>query len=314
MSDFTRSRGCGAPFFTTAACNETTQCSSCVTDSECRSCGRDQDGCGCSQSSCSCGGTNGSSTDTEGCTCCKASLRQALRLLCSNRISDQLDFDGFAFITDDLIVGAQPTHMGCDRKDNLEDLDGTFRRFSPCNCDLIDIEGRAFGPFGCLVEVDQATLCSLSAIVFQVKGAEGRRGDDEDRSQVSGQVSSRDCDRDRDCDRNRERDRDRDCDCSCVERRYREVRDLLQRELNVCGRDCGECVCHCDCTDDCCCTQGVLAALSALSLNKRATLIAGLLALRNVSVLGTIGNVLVLGNDEEHRFYFVCANKVEMLA
>lgn len=332
MSDFTRSRGCGAPLFTAA--DETSLRSSCAIDDECRSCGCESAcscggtsgrssgcGCGCNGSASSNGNgsansNGGGSSNTEGCTCCKASMRQAMRLLCSNRISDQLDFDGFAFVTDDLIVGARPTHMSCDRKDNLKDLDGTFRRFSPCNCDLIDIEGRAFGPFGCLIDVDQATLCSLSAIVFQVRGAEGRRGDDDD----DDRGDDRDCDRDhdRDCDRDRDcgrdRDRDRDCDCSCVERRFRRVRDLLQCELNTFDRTCGECVCHCDCTDDCCCAEGVLAALSGLSLNKRATLIAGLLALRNVTVLGTIGNVLVLSNEEEHRFYFVCANKVEMLA
>lgn len=284
MSDFTRSRGCGAPMMTAAeeTALRSAACAASVAASECApSCG-----CGCSAAvrpSCPCGGGNhgGSNGGEEGCTCCKASMRQALRLLCSNQISDLLDFDGFAFVTDDLVVGAQPVTMGPMAKDNLSELSGTFRRFSPCNCDLIDIEGTAYGPFGSLIEVDQATLCSLSAIVFQV--TEGASAP---------------------------------CSCDCLntrEARYRRVRDLLQCELNTFSRACGECVCHCDCTDDCCCAEGVLAALSGLSLNKRATLIAGLLALRNVTVLGTIGNVLVLGNDEEYRFYFVCANKVEML-
>lgn len=85
-------------------------------------------------------------------------------------------------------------------------------------------------------------------------------------------------------------------------------------ELQSVGQSCGECQCHCDCTDDCCCAESVLAALSSLSLNKRATLTAGPLLLQNVSVLGTIGNVLVLGNDQAYRFYFVCANQVEFLA
>lgn len=309
MSDFNRSRGCGAPLFTTAAEDSTLRSSTCPSQEDrsrgC-SCGCGEthtNGCGCGETrttvrtSCSCGtGTgNGGSTDPEGCTCCKASMRQALRLLCSNCISDLLDFDGFAFITDDLVVGTQTVPMCPDAKDNLSNLEGTFRRFSPCNCDLIDIEGCAYGPCGALIDVDQATLCSLSAIAFQVQGCGCDGGPGGETTPPPPPPNS--------------------CDCLATPAaRYRRVRDLLQCELRSCDRDCGECVCHCDCTDDCCCTQGVLAALSALSLNKRATLIAGLLVLRNVTVLGTIGNVLVLGNDCDHRFYFVCANKVEMLA
>ena len=296
MSDFTRSRGCGAPLFTTAAEETALRSAACTaqTDRLGRSCGCSG---GCGESSpivrpscpCLCGGNGngGSDSDSVGCGCCKASMREALKLLCCNQVSDLLDFDGFAFITDDLIVGAQPVSMNECSKDNLGPLSGTFRRFSPCNCDLIDIEGCAYGPFGALIDVDQATLCSLSAIAFQVQGC----GSGAPAASAS------------------------NCDClTTPEARYRRVRDLLQCQLSTVDRACGECVCHCDCTDDCCCAQGVLAALSGVSLNKRATLIAGLLALRNVTVLGTIGNVLVLGNDDDYRFYFVCANKVEMLA
>lgn len=292
MSDFTRSRGCGAPLFTTAAEETALRSATCAarTDHSCS--------CGCGESShivrpscpCPCGdtgsGVNGNGSDSVGCGCCKASMREALKLLCCNQVSDLLDFDGFAFVTDDLVVGAQPVCMSECSKDNLGPLSGTFRRFSPCNCDLIDIEGCAYGPFGALIDVDQATLCSLSAIAFQVQGCAG------------GSAAPT-----------------ANCDClTTPEARYHRVRDLLQCQLNSVDRACGECICHCDCTDDCCCAQGVLAALSGVSLNKRATLIAGLLALRNVTVLGTIGNVLVLGNDDDYRFYFVCANKVEMLA
>lgn len=291
MSDMTRSRGCGAPLFTTAAEETALRSAACAARTD-RSCS-----CGCGESSpivrpsCPfpCGGTGngGNGSDGVDCGCCKASMREALKLLCCNQVSDLLDFDGFAFVTDDLVVGAQPVCMSECSKDNLGPLSGTFRRFSPCNCDLIDIAGCAYGPFGALIDVDQATLCSLSAIAFQVQGC-GAGGP---AAPVSG------------------------CDCPITpETRYRRVRDLLQCQLSAVDRACGECVCHCDCTDDCCCAEGVLAALSGVSLNKRATLIAGLLALRNVTVLGTIGNVLVLGNDDDYRFYFVCANKVEMLA
>lgn len=296
MSDFTRSRGCGAPLFT-SDCSDSSCESSCV--SPCgTSCGS---ACSCAAESlcpavpmpaprsCQC---TPPASDADACGCCKASMRRALKLLCCNQISDLLDFNGFAFVTDDLIVGAQPEKMCECSKDNLGPLCGTFRRFSPCNCDLIDIEGLAYGPFGCLVEVDQATLCSLSALVFQVQGESPSCPGAAPLPMM--------------------------CECSAMpttpEGRYLRVRNLLQCQLDRIDSNCGDCVCRCDCTDDCCCADSVLAALSSMSLNKRATLVAGLLALRNVSVLGTIGNVLVLGNDTDNRFYFVCANKVEMLA
>ena len=311
MSDFTRSRGCGAPLFTSAAEEAALRSGSCAALTD-RSCGC-SDGCGesCSSTCCGCGescpiarsscpcggdtgsgGSGGSGSDSEGCGCCKASMRRALKLLCCNQISDLLDFNGFAFVTDDLIVGAQPEMMCECSKDNLGPLCGTFRRFSPCNCDLIDIGGMAYGPFGCLVDVDQATLCSLSALVFQVQG---------ESASCPGATPTVPV-----------------CECSTVPTtpggRYLRVRSLLQCQLDRVDSDCGDCVCRCDCADNCCCADAVLAALSSMSMNKRATLVAGLLALRNVSVLGTIGNVLVLGNDTDNRFYFVCANKVEMLA
>lgn len=280
MSDFTRSRGCGAPLFTTAA--------SAASPAEPCCAAQPAVNCTCQTL------PPAPAPDRDACGCCKASMRQALKLLCCNQISDLLDFNGFAFITDDLMVGAQPATMTEASQDNLTTPEGTFRRFSPCNCDLIDIEGVAYGPFGALVDVNQATLCSLSAMAFQVNQAGATP------TPPGGSAAAT------------------VCQCSIVPttpaERYVRVRDLLQCQLADIDNECGACVCHCDCTDDCCCAGGVLAALSSLSMNKRATLVSGLLALRNVSVLGTIGNVLVLGNDADYRFYFVCANKVEMLA
>lgn len=225
----------------------------------------------------------GKDKDDDGCTCCKQSLRDALKLLCSHTISDLVDFDAFAFLTPFSAVGATPATIPETGSDNLGALTGTFRRFSPGNCDLIDIEGTVTTPFGTTIEVDEASLCALSAIAFQLLPAEDTGG-----------VPVGCCP---------------DTDLSL----YRKVRSLLQRELesNDC---CGECLCDCDCSDDCCCAASVLSALSGKSLNKRTTLSAGPLAVRDVTALGTIGNVLVLGNEEESRFYFVCANKVDFFA
>jgi len=222
--------------------------------------------------------------ETNACTCCKLSLREALKLLCSNTISALVDFDAFAFLTDSGVVGATPTAMSPTDTDNLGVLNGTFRRFSPCNCELIDIAGTVTTPFGTTITADEANLCALSAIAFQLLPVEDEGGTPPG------------------------------CCPETTLSRYRRVRDLLQAQLECTSLPCGECTAHCNCSDDCCCTTGILAALSSKSLNKRTTLTAGLLSVRDATALGTVGNVLVLGNEEESRFYFVCASKVDFWA
>ena len=214
------------------------------------------------------------------CTCCKASMRAALRLFCCNAISDLVDFDSFAFISDTNYVGTTPVTIGTETSDNLGGFEGSFRRFSPCSCDLLDITGTVYTPSGLTVAVTQANLCTLTAIAFELLPAP---------EETSG-------------------------GCCCEETdlsRFRRVRNLLQRALPSMPQPCGECAVQCDCTDDCCCTDGVISALSGAAMNNRATLSAGLLSLQNVNVLGSIGSVLVLANETQGRFYFVCANKVD---
>lgn len=223
--------------------------------------------------------------DRDNCTCCKMSLRDALRLLCSDEVSDYVDFDAFAFLTEANAVGALPRAMGSNDVDNLGPLSATFRRFTPGTCDLIDVEGTVYTPFGRTADVEEASLCALTAIAFQL-----RTPDDEVQT-VSG--------------------------CCCAETaasQFRRVRDLLQNELEETCRPCGQCQSGCDCRDDCCCAEGVLRTLSNASMNQRTTLTAGQLSLRNAIALGSVGSVLVLANEEDYRFYFVCANKVEFLA
>ena len=282
MANFNSARNCGSTFTTTTTTSNST-CGCTETTADC-GCGCN---CGCERSTdCGCAVSESvlalDTTNTDACTCCKTSMREALKLLCCNTISDLVDFDAFAFISTTNIVGTTPSSIGEDEHDNLGELEGTFRRFSPCNCDLIDIEGTVFTPSGPTIEVDQASLCALNAIVFELLPAPE-------------ETSNGNC-----CE---------ETDLS----RFRRVRDLLQQALRDMDHPCGECVSHCDCTDDCCCTRGIVKALSNATMNKRTTLSAGLLSLLNVTALGTIGSVLVLGNEDQNRFYFVCANKVDFL-
>ena len=74
--------------------------------------------------------------------CCKASMVEALRLLCDPALTSLVDFDSFFFLTDSLALGG-PLSVPGTGPDNLGGLDASFRRFSPCNCDLIDVDGTA---------------------------------------------------------------------------------------------------------------------------------------------------------------------------
>lgn len=217
-------------------------------------------------------------------TCCKSSLREALRLLCSDPISDAVDFDAFAFLTEANAVGAEPQAMGDDDVDNLGTLSGTFRRFTPGTCDLIDVEGQVRTPYGLTVDAQEASLCSLSAIAFQLSTP----ATDESQSTA--------------------------CCAETAAAQFRRIRGLLQNALEAPCGSCGTCRPGCDCRDDCRCSEGILRTLSDLAMNKRTTLTAGQLSLRNATALGTVGTVLVLSNETDYRFYFVCAEKVEFLA
>ena len=77
----------------------------------------------------------------------------------------------------------------------------------------------------------------------------------------------------------------------------------------------GCCACSCACSDDeCCCAAGLLSTLSQSNLSRKVTIVAGPLVLQGVTLLGTVGNVLVLSNSTNNRIYFVCVNQIQFLA
>lgn len=257
----------------------------------------------------------------EGC-CCKESFRAALSLLCDQQISSLLDFDAAAFVTDTYVAGAAldcgkkhgghgphmeavaedeeedegrhrppcppcpppcpPCHP-CGASDNLGPLSGSFRRFALCNRDLLDIEAdlHTAGRKGCCFTATQVSLCELDAVVIQGAKACGE-----------GELSAEEV----------------------TARNFRCLRQLLAQRLNPCGNACGDNWCSCACDErDCCCAAGLLDTLARNNLSRRVSLAAGLLLLRNVTLLGTVGNVLVLANDCDNRLYFVCVNSVQFV-
>lgn len=244
----------------------------------------------------------------EGC-CCKESFRAALSLLCDQQISSLLDFDAAAFVTGTYVAGAALSckeHSGhgpcreseeegegrhrppcppcpCGASDNLGHLSGSFRRFALCNRDLLDIEAELHtgGRKDCDFTAVQVSLCELDAVVIQ--GAKACAEGDLSAEEVTA-------------------------------RNFRCLRSLLAQRLNPCGGACGENCCSCACDErDCCCAAGLLDTLARNNLSRRVSLAAGLLLLRNVTLLGTVGSVLVLANDCDNRLYFVCVNSVQFV-
>ena len=292
-------------------------------------CGRDcpADGCGqagqcCQQMICCCRPAPGPAPKPpqveEGC-CCKQSFRAALGLLCDQQISSLLDFDAAAFITNTYTAGAalegckpsagtaagsaaqaeadadagagtmgrpnpNPPPKPCPggQSDNLGTLEGSFKRFSPCSCDLLEIDAELYTAGGgcCSFTAGQVSLCELDAVVIQAaKGC------------PEGELTA----------------------AEVTARNFRCVRQRLAQQLNPCG-GCGQDWCSCACDGrDCCCAAGLLATLAQNNLSRRVSLAAGLLLLQNVTLLGTVGNVLVLANDTEKRLYFVCVNSVQFI-
>ncbi|MCI8917081.1 MAG: hypothetical protein HFF26_10545 [Oscillospiraceae bacterium] len=238
----------------------------------------------------------------EGC-CCKQSFRAALGLLCDERISSLLDFDTSAFLTGTYTAGAAltaltpPAEGGGDQgdggtravlptvtpADNLGVPAGSFRRFAPCSCDLLDISADLYNAAGTAVGLTaaQVNLCQLDAVVIQAAAATAE-GD-----LTAEEVSARN---------------------------FRCIRSLLAQRLSPVGSPCGQTACSCACDGrDCCCAAGLLSTLAQNNLSRRVSLTTGLLVLRNVQLLGTVGNVLVLANETNNRLYFVCVNSVQFI-
>lgn len=213
--------------------------------------------------------------------CCKASMVEALHLLCNTELANLVDFDAFFFLTDSLTVGGG-LKVPCSEPDNICDLDASFRRFSPCNCDLIDVDGTAYfaipgAACTALEDVEQLSLCSIKAIAFGLT--------------------------------------EPDCPEECPDAVYRRAVRIIRRAIrSECGETsaCATCTPHCDC-EDCCCDTGILTELASRNLSRLATLTVGSLVLQNVTVLGAVGSVLVLANEEQERIYFVCVSNVEAL-
>lgn len=307
-------------------------------------------GCGAAQSecrtpSCACDSAQQEPTctqDTEESCACRDSLAAALQLLCSGDLPALVDFNRFAFLTDNFQIGAYLT-CPCGQSgtyDNLSDtLTGTFSRFTPCSCELIDVSGAVYGatPY----YRPQTVAALFTAIGENLDGTEDTQGVINAVNALASRIDPSSSDY-----------RPELLSaflpllgaCSCPNLSVSEVslcslraiafssagstaeqqaynyqaakQTLLQILRPKCPPPCKPCTPPRPkpCTVPSCCeNKGILSSLDRCGMAHTVSLTAGNLMLVGATLLGTIGNALILSNDAQSRFYFVCAEQVEFI-
>lgn len=202
---------------------------------------------------------------------CRYGFVQTLQMLLRTGLSSLVDFQSFAFVTPEFLVGAtliEPT-VGTGAYDNLSaDFTGVFSRFTQCACNDIDASGPvnlpAVGDGTTGLTVSRLSLCDLLAVAFTVTG------DTAETSAANYQAAKA------------------------------LFQTLLQRRPPI-GPDFPPYPPY----PDPCCTPCCPGAPD-FGLGASTSLIVGNVVIANATVLGQIGGVLVLANDTAERFYFVC--------
>lgn len=205
---------------------------------------------------------------------CNEPMANALQLLGGNTLSSLVDFDAFFFLTDSLAIGSPLGDSEEDEADNISDPEATLRRFSPCSCDLLDIDGVAYFAVAgendvALDPVQQVNLSIVEAIAFGLV--------------------------------------DLECEAECPDSLFRLAVRALRRAIREAEEN-NDSRCGNNGNDG-----GILEELSTRNLSRSVTLTVGSLVLRNVTVIGSLDGILILGDEDLERFYFVRAEDVETL-
>ena len=308
-------------------------------------------GCSCAetaQPSCSCQQDTAApqtaaapAADATTCTC-RDAMATALRLLCSGDLAGLVDFSRFSFIGQNYLIGTYRT-CPCGKTgtyDNLATtLAGSFNRFTPCSCDLIDISGTVYDATPVADSDLVSTLLStLSENLDGVTGADN----------VIAALTAL-------AERTNPDSANYRADllaaflpllggCSCPQvtvdevslcaltaivfeaagstataqqANYQALKQILLQILRPkCPPPCPPCAppqpqpCSVPCN---CKNTGILASLDRCGMVQALSLTAGPLLLTDVTLLGAIGSVLILANDAQSRIYYVCSETVEFL-
>ena len=267
-------------------------------------------GCGCKQETacrppvqdeCGCRPGQVQPADVDcGCDCAPGMLA-ALQLLCEPRLAPLVDFSQFAFVTGNFVLG---TSLDCPAVDAAEydnltgPLDGELVGLNVGSCDRLAVTGPVFYPIpicnattgrcaaGPGFEARSIDLCSVCAVAFSASNTPYP-------TPIQPRPQPEPVDE--------EGDDPATVAINPVAAAYRQARAQLWQRLRpgrppMPGPFLKPTPCDSGTTGDC----------NGLECRRTVSLTAGPLLVANASVLGSVGDVLVLGNEEDYRFYFVC--------
>ena len=224
--------------------------------------------------------------EDDGCCSCRRGFVQTLQMLLRTNLSSLIDFQSFAFVTTDFLVGSTltaPTTTDASYDNLAADLTGTFSRFSPGACDYIDVAGTVEfpvvggAPTG--LTATRLNLCDLLAVAFDPEG------------ETAADVTTN----------------------------YQAARALFQQLLTQPRGPrppyppyppfppAPNYPPYPDPCDECCCYG------QDNTMGGSVSLFAGPLLVANATVLGSIEGVMILANDTAERFYFVCSDDAELV-
>lgn len=286
--------------------------------------------------------TEAENESTETCSC-RDSLAAALQLLCSGDLPALIDFNRFAFLASSYLIGS---YLVCPcgqtgTYDNLADtLTGSFNRFTPCSCELIDVSGQVYDA---IPYYRPQTVANLFTVMSEnLDGVEDAQGTINALAALAARIDPGSADFRPDL---LEAFQPLLGACSCPNVSISEVslcaldaiafdaagatpeqqaasyqaakQTLLQILRPKCPPPCHPCqppkpkpcVVPPNCRNN-----GILSSMDRCGMAHTVSLTAGNLLLVGASLLGSIGNTLVLSNDADGRFYFICSEKIEFIS
>ena len=215
-----------------------------------------------------------------GCGCsCAPGLVAALQLLCRPRFAALTDYKQFAFITRDFVLGSS---LNCPAAattpyDNLTGpLDGEFVKITPDSCENLEVSGQIYYP-NPICTGGAETACCAEGPYFDADSVRLCSV-----SAVAFGVTET-------------------TDFPSAEAAYNELAKLFYQATHAgCGPMPSTPVkpTPCDRSSDDIAGRGTVSVT------------AGPLVIGNASVLGEVGDVLILANSEDHLFYFVCRSAI----
>ena len=243
----------------------------------------EQNVCGCQQDNCEqnvCG-----CQQDNFCSDCAAGLFGVLQLLSNACFSPLIDFARFAFVTDHFVLGSSlscPDEVSAPYDNLTGPLEGELTDVSAESCRRLGVSGQIYYPqpvcaIGCCQDGPGFTAAELSLCSIRAIAF----GVIEEPVPVPANAD--------------------------VPSRFQRARSLLFQALHpgspvriITDRPSPfEAARSMTCSD--------------LDCRRTISLTAGPLLLGNVIMLGKIGDVYVLANDEDERFYFVCADSIDFV-